>query len=128
MAAPDTATIFEAADRMAMPGLINAHSHGHGALAKGLGDQWTLELLLNAGPWINAGRMLEDKYLSAQLNAAEMVRKGCTAVYDLYAEFPVPSPEGMHAVASAYADVGMRAVIAPMVADRSLSSKRYLDC
>jgi 5-methylthioadenosine/S-adenosylhomocysteine deaminase len=120
MPAPEEAVAVDASDRMLMPGLINAHSHGHGALARGLGDLWTLELLLNAGPWINAGRLLEDKYLSAQLNAAELVRKGCTAVYDLHAEFPVPTIEGMQAVANAYADVGMRAVIAPMVADRSL--------
>ena len=32
---------------------------------------------------------------------------------------PVPTAEGLHAVAQAYADVGMRAVIAPMIADRS---------
>ncbi len=120
MPAPEGAVTVDASDRLLMPGLINAHSHGHGALAKGLGDLWTLELLLNAAPWINGGRMMEDKYLSAQLTAAEMVLKGCTAVYDLYAEFPVPTVEGMAAVAKAYDDVGVRAVVAPMVADRSL--------
>jgi 5-methylthioadenosine/S-adenosylhomocysteine deaminase len=120
MDVPEGTVVVSAADRMLIPGLINAHSHGHGALGKGLGDAWTLELLLNAGPWINGDRSLEDKYLSAQLNAAEMIRKGCTAVYDLYAEFPVPTVEGMEAIARAYDDVGMRAVIAPMVADISL--------
>jgi guanine deaminase len=48
-----------------------------------------------------------------------MVLKGCTACYDLFFEWPVPSREGLALVASAYADVGMRAVIAPMVADRT---------
>ena len=48
-----------------------------------------------------------------------MVRKGCTACYDLVAEFPAPSVEGIDAVARAYHDIGMRAVIAPMMADRS---------
>jgi 5-methylthioadenosine/S-adenosylhomocysteine deaminase len=46
------------------------------------------------------------------------VLKGCTASYDLPLEFPAPTPEGLHAVGSAYAAVGMRAVVAPMVADR----------
>ena len=48
-----------------------------------------------------------------------MVRKGCTACYDLVAEIPAPSVEGIDAVARAYHDVGMRAVIAPMMADAS---------
>src|SRR3712207_6571240 len=49
-----------------------------------------------------------------------MVLKGCTAAYDLYAEFPLPTRDGLDAVAEAYAEVGMRAVIAPMVADRTV--------
>jgi guanine deaminase len=48
-----------------------------------------------------------------------MVLKGCTACYDLFFEWPAPSREGMALVADAYAEVGMRAVIAPMVADRT---------
>lgn len=120
LAAPADAEVIDASDTLVIPGLVNAHSHGHGALAKGQGDRWTLELLLNAGPWLGSGRLLEDKYLSAQLNAVEMVRKGCTAVYDLYVEFPTPTAEGIFAVAKAYSDVGMRATVAPMVADRSL--------
>jgi cytosine/adenosine deaminase-related metal-dependent hydrolase len=63
---------------------------------------------------------MEDKYVAALLNAAEMVRKGCTAAYDLYFEFPVPTVDGMAAVGRAYAEVGVRTVVAPMMADRSL--------
>jgi 5-methylthioadenosine/S-adenosylhomocysteine deaminase len=48
-----------------------------------------------------------------------MVRKGCTACYDLSAMLPFPSIAGLHSVSKAYADIGMRAVIAPMIADRS---------
>jgi guanine deaminase len=103
--------------RLAMPGLVNAHTHGHGALSKGVGDRWNLELLLNAAPWIGGRRNDQDKYLSALLNAAEMALKGCTACYDLCFEFPAPTLDGLAAVAQAYADVGIRAVVAPMVAD-----------
>ena len=38
------------------PGLINAHTHAHGNLAKGMGDRWTLELLLTAALWISGNR------------------------------------------------------------------------
>src|ERR1700752_3173221 len=48
-----------------------------------------------------------------------MVMKGCTACYDLSFEWPLPSVEGLALAGQAYADVGMRAVVAPMVADRS---------
>ncbi len=99
------------------PGLINAHTHGHGNLAKGMADRWTLELLLTAGPWISGGRSLEDKYLSTLLGACEMLLKGCTACYDLTFEFPAPTIEGLNACGRAYRDAGMRAVVAPMVAD-----------
>ena len=110
---------IDAANRLIIPGLINAHTHGHGGLAKGSGDCWSLETLLNAGPWLNGGRNDDDRYLSTLLTAIEMLRKGCTACYDLAAMLPYPSVEGLHTVARAYADAGMRAVIAPMVADRS---------
>ena len=110
MAAPEGAPIIDAEGWLLMPGLVNAHTHGHGSLSKGMGDRWSLELLLNAAPWISGNRSLEDNYLCAFLNAVEMVRRGCTAAYDLPYEFPLPSPEGMTAVGRAYADVGLRFV------------------
>src|SRR5262249_24506579 len=33
--------------------------------------------------------------------------------------FPTPSPDGLEAIGRAYAEAGMRAVVAPMLADRS---------
>jgi 5-methylthioadenosine/S-adenosylhomocysteine deaminase len=110
---------IDASNRLIIPGLINAHTHGHGGLAKGAGDRWSLETLLNAGPWLNGGRTDDDRYLSTLLAAVDMLRKGCTACYDLAAMLPVPSITGLNSIAQAYADVGMRAVIAPMIADRS---------
>ncbi len=118
-AAPAAAREISAARRLIHPGLVNAHTHSHGNLAKGMGDRWTLELLLTAAPWIGGNRGADDIRLSAQLGAVEMVLKGCTACYDLFFEWPAPSADGMALVAAAYAEIGMRAVIAPMVADRS---------
>jgi guanine deaminase len=117
--APEGATEISAARRLLHPGLVNAHTHGIGNFAKGMGDRWTLELLLTAGPWIVGNRTVEDGYLSTQLGAVEMVLKGCTACYDLSFEWPLPTSDGLSQAAQAYADVGMRAVVAPMVADRS---------
>jgi 5-methylthioadenosine/S-adenosylhomocysteine deaminase len=119
MAAPPGATVIDAQRRLLHPGLVNAHMHGHGNLGKGMGDRWTLELLLTAAPWISGNRSTEDKYLGTLIGAAEMLLKGCTACYDLSVEFPTPSVEGLEAAGRAYRDAGMRAVVAPMVADLS---------
>lgn len=119
LAAPEGATVVDASGRLMHAGLVNGHTHSHGNLAKGTGERWTLELLLTAGPWITGSRQTEEKYLSTLIGACEMLLKGCTACYDLMAEFPTPSEEGIGAVTRAYADAGMRAVVAPMVANLS---------
>jgi 5-methylthioadenosine/S-adenosylhomocysteine deaminase len=118
--APAEAKVVDATGMLLHPGLINAHTHGHTGLAKGQLDTVTLELLLAAAPWIGGSRSVEDKKLSTLICAAEMVAKGCTAAYDLHYEFPLPTLEGLGGAAEAYAEAGMRAVIAPMVADRTV--------
>jgi 5-methylthioadenosine/S-adenosylhomocysteine deaminase len=117
--APEATAEIDASRRLIHPGLVNAHTHSYGNLGKGMGDRWTLELLLTAAPMLTGYRGFDDLRLSAHLGAVEMMLKGCTACYDLFFEWPMPSRDGMAAVASAYAELGMRAVIAPMVADRS---------
>jgi 5-methylthioadenosine/S-adenosylhomocysteine deaminase len=115
------AEIVSASDRLLIPGLVNSHTHSHGALNRGaVDDKVSLEMFLTGGGVSTHGRGLEDKYLSAALSAAEMIRRGCTACFDLTVEFPEPSRDGMSAVARAYQDAGMRAVVAPMIADRTI--------
>ena len=98
---PRTRPYLDASDRAMMPGLVNSHVHGHGSLAKGLvGDRWPLELFLNAMPGMAGNRTIEDKYLNGLVAAAEMIRKGCTACYDLFFEFPLPSREGFSPLAA----------------------------
>ena len=117
---PHGTTLIDASGMLLHPGLINAHTHSHGNLAKGIGARWTLELLLASGPWSFGQRIFEDIYLSTTIGAVEMVTKGCTSCYDLMLEMPAPTAEGLEAAGKAYVDVGMRAVIAPMVADKTL--------
>jgi guanine deaminase len=117
----DDAEPIRADDRLLIPGLVNAHTHSHGALNRGaVDDRVSLEMFLTGGGASARGRGLEDKYLSAALSAAEMIRKGCTACFDLTVEVPEPSHEGIAAVARAYHDAGMRAAVAPMIADRTI--------
>ncbi len=112
----DDARALSAADRLLIPGLISAHTHSHGALNRGaVDDKVSLEMFLTGAGASTRSRGLDDKYLSAALSAAEMIRKGCTACFDLSVEFPQASREGISAVARAYGDAGMRAVVAPMM-------------
>ena len=105
-------------DRLMHPGLINAHTHGHGNLAKGMGDRWTLELLLAAGPWISGGRTLEDKYLIDLHRRARDAAEGLHRLLRPHGRVSAAdASKGSTPAAEAYADAGMRAVLAPMVAD-----------
>jgi cytosine/adenosine deaminase-related metal-dependent hydrolase len=111
---------LDASRRLVLPGLVNAHTHSHANLMKGVADRWLLEASLTHGPWMGGARDLATIRLSTLLGATEMLEAGCTTCTDLFYEFPGPSAAGLRTVAEAYAEAGMRAVIAPMVADLTL--------
>jgi cytosine/adenosine deaminase-related metal-dependent hydrolase len=48
--APADPVEIAAARRLLHPGLVNAHTHGHGNLAKGMGDRWTSARLQRTHP------------------------------------------------------------------------------
>jgi len=111
---------YDARDRLIVPGFVNAHTHGHANLVKGVARAWTLEMSLTNGPWLAGPRTPDMVYLSTLLGAIDMLSKGCTACFDLLYEFPHPTVAGVMAAARAYADAGMRALIAPMIADKTI--------
>ncbi len=115
----DEAEVVEAQGMLAHPGLVNAHMHAHTPLMKGMADRWSLEVLLASAMGIYSGVSTEDSYINALVGAAELALKGCTTVYDMCLQVPLPTEEGIGAVARAYDQAGLRAVIAPMISDRS---------
>ena len=118
--APEGAHVIEAWDGYVVPGLINCHTHAHNNLSKSSGDKWTLEQLRSRGRALYGGRNVDEQYLSAALGAIEMVKSGCTAAYDQFASVPAMGQEAVETVVRAYDDVGLRAVLAPSISDRSL--------
>jgi guanine deaminase len=117
LAPPAGARVIEAAGRLVVPGMGNAHTHAHGSLARSRVGSWTLEDLLTHAPANSGFRSAEDEYLSAAIGAIEMLKTGCTAAYDLYIAVPAITDETFEAVVRAYTDVGVRVVLAPAVAD-----------
>ena len=112
---------LDATNRIIIPGLVNGHTHSHGALARGgVPDDAILETFLSGCAWLNLNRSHDDLALCAQLSAVELIRKGCTSCFDLFIELPGPTVEGTHAVAEAYHNIGMRALVAPMIADQTI--------
>lgn len=120
MAAPEDAEVVDASGLLMHPGLVNAHTHGVGNLCKGQSDRYTLEILLAGVDDTGAHQSSDLKYLNTYIGAVEMVQKGCTTAYDLTFGVPLASTEDLAAIGQAYLDAGMRAVIAPMIADLTL--------
>jgi 5-methylthioadenosine/S-adenosylhomocysteine deaminase len=117
LVAPPGTPELDASGCLVLPGLVNAHTHAHNNLFRGLAGRWTLEDLLSHAPALNGGRTAEDHYLSAALGAIEMLKTGCTAAFDLVTAAPAPTVEDLDAVVRAYTDVGLRVVVAPALAD-----------
>ncbi len=111
---------LDARGRLLIPGLINAHTHSHFTFGKGRNPSWNLELHQHLTPGLTGQQTMADLALHAKVAAAEMISKGCTSCYDMVVQLPVPNPEGMFAVAEAYASVGMRARIALNMSDQTL--------
>jgi 5-methylthioadenosine/S-adenosylhomocysteine deaminase len=118
---PDMAVI-DARGNLLIPGLINAHTHSHFTFGKGRNLGWNLELHQHLTPGLSGQQTISDLALHARVAAAEMISNGCTSCYDMVVQLPVPTPEGMLAVAEAYAAVGLRARIALNIADQTVWS------
>jgi len=112
--------VIEAAGKLAMPGLVNAHMHSPEALYKGRYDNMPLEIwMLYAYPILGAQTLPPRLvYLRTALCAIESLTTGTTCVTDDVYESPFQTPEQLEAVVQAYEDVGLRATVSGHVVDR----------
>lgn len=109
--------VIAGGERLAAPGLVNAHSHSLSSVLRGTGDRLGHVTLLWQNQADSLGRTSEERYVSAVLSACEMVRSGVTSVIDHYPEQNCRT-EDVDPIARAYADVGMRAAVALRIFDR----------
>ena len=110
-------TAIEAAGRLVLPGMINAHSHSYTALLKGTVDAVPLDLYMIRAMAGGSDRTPREIFVSAQVDCLTLLKCGITAVIDHYSERPALTREGLEAVAAGYREAGLRARIAPMFAD-----------
>ena len=108
--------VLEARGLLALPGLVNAHTHSAENCLRGSGhcmplEVWLTRMFGTAGPYSP-----DDHYGAALAGAVEMLLSGTTAVLDHLWMTP-PTVEAADAVLRAYRDAGIRAAVAPLVAD-----------
>jgi len=110
-ASSETAKTIDAAGHLAMPGLVNTHTHAAMNLFRGLADDLELMAWLNEHIFPAEAKSVNPEmvYWCSKLAAAEMILAGTTTVADGY--FLEDS------AAEAFADCGLRSVVAQGVID-----------
>lgn len=110
------AVVHDCADRVIMPGLVNAHTH--------TGMNYFRNLLedLPSADWFAREQVAEkfltreDIYWAALLGAYEMLRQGVTTIADRFGNMDV--------VVAALEHAGIRATVAPSLVDRDAATRQ----
>ncbi len=112
--------IIEGKGKLAIAGLINAHTHSPEHVLKATmpgmpTELWGIPLYSDFLPW--SPRLT---YLSALWGSVEQLKSGTTTVLDHLWTVEGVSREHMDAAMQAYQDVGIRATVAPFIEDQDL--------
>ena len=102
--------IINGTGKLAMPGLMNAHTHAAMTLLRGYSDDLPVKEWLETKIWpLEATLTEEDVYWGAKLACLEMIRTGTTFFNDMYWHY--------HGTARAVDEMGLRATISPVFLD-----------
>ncbi|MEM1507615.1 MAG: amidohydrolase [Candidatus Bathyarchaeia archaeon] len=101
---------LDGSKKIAMPGLINCHTHAAMSLFRGVAEDKDLNSWLRETIWPLESRLKpEDIYYGSLLSCVEMIKSGTTCFSDMYFH------EDM--VAKAVEETGMRCVLSPGIID-----------
>jgi 5-methylthioadenosine/S-adenosylhomocysteine deaminase len=115
----DGAEIVEAAGKLVIPGMVNAHYHSHDVMAKGLFEEMPFDVwTLHSNPANYGVRSHRELRLRTLLGAAESLRNGITTIQDFLTVVP-PDEATIDTVLSAYQEAGVRVVFAIAARDRA---------
>lgn len=106
---------------VAMPGLVNTHTHSAMTLLRGYADDMVLHDWLTQKIWpLEAHLTGNDVYWGTKLACLEMIKSGTTAFNDMYFF--------MEEAARAVDETGIRAVLSYGFIDLNLPDKRENEC
>ncbi|MBW4422984.1 MAG: amidohydrolase [Nostoc desertorum CM1-VF14] len=114
-------TAIDGKNKLLLPGFFNAHTHSSEMWQRGIMSVLPLELWL-AELYDFAPLDPEQVYLSALGTAVETLLSGGTSVVDHLVLIPGLELETIAIATRAYKEVGIRAFIAPLIQDESLSA------
>lgn len=112
--------VISGKNRLAMPGLVNAHTHLGMSLLRNYADDLSLYDWLTKSIWpIEAKLIAEDVYWGSLLSMVEMIESGTTAFCDMYFF--------MEEVAKGLIESGMRGVLTRGIVEEENNSQIKLD-
>lgn len=109
--------VIDGTDRIAIPGLVNAHSHGISHLNRGQIHGRPLEIWRQYLKSSYRNVTSDLVYLSGMLGSMEMLKAGITTVVDHFYAFADEENQGAAHLLRCWCDVGIRGVLAPMIID-----------
>ncbi len=118
---PVIGTAIDGKNKLLLPGFFNAHTHSSEMWQRGIMSAFPLELWL-AELYDFAPLDPEQVYLGALGTAVETLLSGGTSVVDHLVLIPGLELETIAIATRAYREVGIRAFIAPLIQDESLSA------
>lgn len=115
------ATEIDASGCVAIAGLIDAHTHSGQILAPRILENVGLEQWMLLAVYLAEPLTPDESYLAAAVTAGELMTSGAVGLLDHAPSLGWDrSPDAVEAVMSAYLDLGIRATVAPLFADRYL--------
>lgn len=113
----DADIVIDGSDRIAVPGLVNTHTHAAMTLLRGYADDMPLQEWLSQKIWpLEAHLTGDDVYAGTKLACLEMIKSGTVAFNDMYFF--------MDRAADAVDEMGLRATLAYGFIDLGMEEKR----
>jgi 5-methylthioadenosine/S-adenosylhomocysteine deaminase len=113
----DADIVIDGSERLAVPGLVNTHTHAAMTLLRGYADDMLLQDWLSQKIWpLEAHLTGDDVYWGTKLACLEMIRSGTVAFNDMYFF--------MDRAAEAADEMGVRATFAYGFIDLGIPEKR----
>ena len=115
-------SVIDAAGKLVMPGLINAHTHAYMTIHRNYADDLAFFDWLEKVDQVEQGMTEEDVYWTTLLAIIEMLRSGTTCFVDMAIKSAKEKVGPKSAVAGAVLESGFRAVICRGLAGTADSS------